>query len=138
MTSSIGVWYKKVRNYLAPRSSAGASQGRVETSQGAFSTEAPDTAGSISREKEAISQGTISTDAPETAKSNTITMFNSGSAKMVTVKKPSAAAVSEAEAKLRAEAYSKLFMDAALQAQSRRSRFRSNKAQGEEEVDPKN
>jgi len=58
-------------------------------------------------------------------------MFTSGSVKMVTVKKPSAAAVSEAEAKLRAEAYSKLSMDAALQAQSRRKGFRGTQAQDE-------
>ena len=41
---------------------------------------------------------------------------------MVTVKKPSAAAVSKAEAKLRAETYSKLSIDAGNQAQSRRSK----------------
>jgi len=76
-------------------------------------------------------------DAPETAKSVTIKKFSPGSAKLTMMNEPSTTAVTEAEAKIKAEAYAKLALHAAVHAQSRRSRFLGTEAQGEEEVDSK-
>lgn len=53
------------------------------------------------------------------------------------INESSATAVTEAEAKIKAEAYTKLALHAAVQAQSRRCRFLDTEAQGEGEMDPK-